>query len=200
MSSTYPDSSVLINLPGIRDQAALTKFENLATTYRLAQLQLFPATGSFDTNHIKTIHKHIFQDVYPFAGKIRTENIAKGYFQFAPARYVERELDSLLRGLNQEHNLVGKSMNHFSERAAHYMAEINVIHPFREGNGRTQREFIRTLAIHAGYELDWASRGKEEIMRASIRSTVDPKDLAEIIRSCISPQRSRIDLDRGYER
>jgi len=197
-SSFYPGTSVLINQPGIRDQAELTRYENIVTTYRLAQLQLGPIPGWFDVDHLKQIHQHIFQDVYPFAGKIRKENIAKGFFQFAPSQYIERELDSLLKGLAKENGLMGKSPDQFADRAAHYMAELNVIHPFREGNGRTQREFVRTLALNAGYQLDWSIHNKEDIMRASIRSTVDTKDLSNIIRGSIVPRQREI--DRGYDR
>ncbi|WP_029191439.1 Fic family protein, partial [Paenibacillus elgii] len=76
-------------------------------------------------------------------------------------------------------------MADFAKCASHYMAEINVLHPFREGNGRAQREFIRQLAVNAGYQLDWSRVDKSLVMQASIRSKVDTQDLSNVIGYCL---------------
>lgn len=183
----YPGTDVLINLPGIRDPEELKRFEELVTKERLAQLALQPIQGSFDLEHLKSIHHFIFQDVYPFAGQIRQETIAKDFFTFAPAGYIEPAAKELFQQLKQEGHLKGLPLEQFADRAAYYMAEINVLHPFREGNGRTQREFIRQLARNAGYELDWTKVDPDRVLKASIRSKVDTKELADVIRESLSP-------------
>ncbi|WP_301292803.1 Fic family protein [Paenibacillus tyrfis] len=87
-------------------------------------------------------------------------------------------------------------MEEFASRAAHYMAEINILHPFREGNGRTQREFVRQLAANAGYQLDWSKADKSIVLQASIRSAVDTKELSNVILSCMDkkPETTRDNL------
>ncbi|MVP02144.1 Fic/DOC family protein [Paenibacillus lutrae] len=177
----YPGTNVLINKPGIRNQDELTRFENIVTTARNARLYLQPIHGHFDLDHLRKIHKYLFQDVYPFAGRIRTDNIAKGTFSFASCQYIEPSAKDLFKHLKNENYLVSTDCHTFSERAAHYMAEVNVLHPFREGNGRTQREFIRCLALNAGYELNWDHVPPKVAFQASVQSVVDTGPLKDVI-------------------
>lgn len=181
----YPGTDVLINLPDIRDAEELKRFEAIVTKERLARLALNPVPESFSLDQLKSIHRFVFQDVYPFAGKLREEDIAKGFFTFAPTQYIESSAIDLFRQLRQESFLKGLPMDKFADRAAHYMAEINVLHPFREGNGRTQREFTRQLAHNAGYDLDWSRVDPDRVMRASVRSKSDSTELAGVIRDAI---------------
>lgn len=183
----YPGTDVLINHAGIRDPQQLQVYESVYSTLRAMELIQNPIQGSFDMEHLKKIHGYLFQDVYPFAGQIRSETISKDSFTFAPFRFIESSGRELLSKLKQEKFLQGMTPEVFSDRAAYYMAEINVLHPFREGNGRTQREFVRELAANAGYVLDWSVRDKNEVLNASIRSKIDTRDLADIIRSSIVP-------------
>jgi fido (protein-threonine AMPylation protein)/predicted kinase len=183
----YPGTEVLINIPGIRDAEQLKRYEAIVTKERLSQLALQPVKEAFDLEHLKQIHQFIFKDVYPFAGMLREENIAKDFFTFAPTQHMESSAKDLFSQLRKEDNLKGLPIDRFADRAAHYMAEINVLHPFREGNGRTQREYIRQLAKNAGYDLDWSKLDPEQVLRASIRSTVNPQRLAELIREGIQP-------------
>ncbi|MDO3680161.1 Fic/DOC family protein [Paenibacillus ehimensis] len=152
----YPGTDVLMNHANLRNEEQLKVFESMVTASRLAQLILTPTPGNFDLSHLNSIHHHIFQDVYPFAGKLRTEDIVKDTFRFAPTQFLESSAAELFRKLAKEKFLKGLPMADFAKRASHYMAEINVLHPFREGNGRAQREFIRQLAGNAGYLLDWS--------------------------------------------
>ncbi|MCP3776106.1 Fic family protein [Paenibacillus sp. MZ04-78.2] len=181
----YPGTDVLINYAGIRDEEQLKVFESIVTANRLAQLILTPTPGNFDLTHLKSIHHHIFQDVYPFAGKLRAEDIAKDTFRFAPTQFLESSAADLFRDLAKEKFLKDLPMADFAKRVSHYMAEINVLHPFREGNGRAQREFIRQLAVNAGYQLDWSRVDKSLVMQASIRSKVDTQDLSDVIGHCL---------------
>ncbi|MDZ4588716.1 Fic/DOC family protein [Bacillus cereus] len=169
-----------------QDNDLLKSFETIMTGVRIAELQANPITGNFDLKHLQEIHKYIFQDVYPFAGKLREENIAKGSFQFAHASFLKDHATELFKQLKDENTLKGLKIDEFSNRAAHYMAEINVIHPFREGNGRTQREFIRCLALSNGYSLEWEREKKEAVFNASVKSVLDPTDLSKIIKNTIT--------------
>ena len=120
-----------------------------------------------------------------FAGKFRTENIAKGNFTFASWEFIETELDKLLAKLKTENYLENLDRNSLSNRLAFYLSELNVLHPFREGNGRTIREFIRQLAFKNGYLLDLTEVSPEDIFTASIKSVYDASELEKIIYKCL---------------
>lgn len=197
-SFCYPGTDILINKENIRNFSELTKFESIVSTKRLNELILKPIRGYFDMEHLKKIHYHLFQDVYPFAGQIRTEDINKDGFPFAKYEHVESQGKSIINKLHQDKCLKETSIDVFSEKASYYMAEINVLHPFREGNGRTQREFIRNLASDAGYLLNWQTKSPLDVFLASVKSKFNTKDLTEVIRSSIKEK--DIALDREWER
>jgi cell filamentation protein len=196
----YPGTSVLINDRGIRDRDELEAFERKLTQARLAELQLHPIPGRFDLDHYLAIHRCLFRGLYPFAGEVRRENISKGTTQFAAYQFIEPAAAKLFRSLEGESHLRDASAGHFATRAAHYMAEVGALHPAREGNGRTQREFIRTLALNAGYRLDWARLDRDELLRASIRSMTDPADLAAQLRKAVVNREPRRDLQESLQR
>jgi cell filamentation protein len=137
---------------------------------RLIELHAVPLKGRFDVAHMKAIHRYIFQDIFSWAGEFRTVNISKGGHLFGVAAFIEPALDGLLRKLAAEHQLKGVDGPTFARRSGFYMGELNAIHPFREGNGRTQREFIRQLAVHAGFTIDWSRVTREQMTAASIQS------------------------------
>lgn len=193
----YPGTSVLINDRDIKDRDRLEAFERKLTQARLAQLQLHPIPGRFDFDHYLAIHEFLFRGIYPFAGQVRRENISKGAARFAACQFIESAAAELFRCLELEHHLRGASAEHFSARAAHHMGEINALHPAREGNGRTQREFVRTLALNAGFQLDWARLDKDELLLASIRSMTDSADLAGQLRKAIVNREPRRDLEES---
>ena len=167
---TYPGTDVLRNILDIHDPRQLGAFEANATAARLIELDAAPLAGQFDPTHLKAIHRHIFQDVYPWAGEFRTVNIAKGGQLFGAAAFVEPALQEVLRKLPGERYLRGSDPHAFAMRAGYYMGEINAIHPFRDGNGRAQREFIRELAIRAGFAIDWSRVTREKMTAVSIES------------------------------
>ncbi len=181
----YQNSNTLINKLEIKDQATLQKYEARITAAKLLALRQKGITGNFDKNHFVSIHKYIFEDIYPFAGKFRTENIAKGYFRFAEWEYIEEELDKLLLKLKNENYLNEKSEEELAKALAYYMSELNVLHPFREGNGRTIREFIRQLALKNGYTLNLKKVEPQKMLNASIKSIIDTEELENIIKICL---------------
>lgn len=181
----YPNTEVLRNKLNIKDIKKLQIYEAKITAAKSLGLRKKGITGDFDVKHIKQIHKYLFEDIYPFAGEFRTENIAKGEFRFAQSEYIEPELENLLNKLKKENYLEGLDKKELAIKLSYYLAELNVLHPFREGNGRTNREFIRQLALKNGYQLDLKKAKAEEILEASIESIVDTKKLEEIIYECL---------------
>jgi cell filamentation protein len=179
----YPGTDVLKNFRGIRDPDILARFEAEATSHRIVQLINSPMPGRFDTAHLKAIHRCIFQDVYAWAGQFRTVNISKGGHPFGAAGFVEPTLNDLLEKLSAENYLKALPPKVFSSRAGFFLGEINAAHPFREGNGRTQREFIRELALHAGFVVDWSRITRDQMTAASRQSfqTGDSSALGELI-------------------
>lgn len=151
----YPGTDILINHANLRDKQKLAEFEAEVTVARLGQLQLSPLSGRFDLRHWQLIHRHIFQDVYPFAGQIRDEQIAKGDVLYGSPRFIATAADDCFRQLKAEKHLVGLERTAFIDRTAHFMTELYSIHPFREGNSRSLREFTRTLGLQAGYHIKW---------------------------------------------
>src|SRR5712691_7683176 len=167
---TYPGSDVLRNIPDIRDPQRLADFEANATVARLVELDAAPLTGRFDNAHLQAIHKYIFQDVYSWAGQFRTVNISKGGHLFGVASFVELALQDLLRRQFAENCLRKTDPEWFARRAGFYLGEINAVHAFREGNGRAQREFIRTLGAQAGFVIDWSRITRDDMITGSRES------------------------------
>jgi cell filamentation protein len=178
----YPNSDVYKNKLELRDSEQLERAERKLTALRQVELDHEPVSdGKWNLKHLQKIHKHLFQDVYEFAGKIRTEQIQKGYTQFASPLYIESYATDVFNQLKKDNYLKDLPKEKFTERLAYYMGEINMLHPFYEGNGRTNREFIRTLALSNGYTLEWTKLDQKELMNASIHSIVDHKPLAKLL-------------------
>lgn len=189
----YPGTDILINKLDIHDSNKLFNLEKqivLAKSYILRQNV---NKYGFDKQHFINIHKFLFEDIYPFAGKFRTENISKGNFTFASWEFIEEQLDYLLNKLKSENYLEGLSKEDLSKRLAFYLSELNVLHPFREGNGRTIREFIRELAYKNGYVLDLTQNTAEEIFNASVKSVFNTTDLEKIIYNCLIDASNRVE-------
>jgi cell filamentation protein len=141
----YPNG-VLRNKFGIQDAAALQLAEAAATSFRIAELMQTPPADAFDLDHLKAIHRWIFQDVYSWAGELRTVDISKGTAHFAHYGFLAINAQRLFAQLAQEHHLQGLDPAAFARRAAYFLGEVNALHPFREGNGRTQRFFFWQVA------------------------------------------------------
>lgn len=184
----YPGTTVLKNLRGLTDPQELAAFEARSTHRRLIELLEAPLSGRFDNAHLKAIHHYIFQDIFEWAGRFRTVDISKGGHLFGRAAFLETALEQTFEKLGVENHLAGLDHGKFAQRAAYYLGELNAAHPFREGNGRTQREFIRELGLKAGHYIDWRGTAAEEMIEASrvCHVTGDGALLAEVIRTCIS--------------
>ena len=189
----YPGTDVLKNKAGLRDEAAWRTFEYEQTASRAFELKSNPIGGAFDLAHLQAVHKHLFQDVYEWAGELRIVNIRKDAVPFSPPAFIESYSKSLSDGLANENHLKGLDKRQFVERLAHYFTEFNAVHPFREGNGRAIREFIGLLARDAGYELDQTriENDKDQWNRASALSRAsDLAPLKAIFAQAIRPAKA----------
>jgi cell filamentation protein len=131
---------------------------------------------------ITALHRHLFQDVYPWAGKVRTVRISKDGSAFCYPEHIGREMQRLFASLKKQRFLSGLSAKDFAGKAAHILAELNAIHPFREGNGRTQLSFLKVLADRAWHPLDLERLDPPAILKATIKSFGgDEKALVKVI-------------------
>lgn len=162
MSDPYVDPrlGILRNRLGATDQKRLDREEADAVATRSILLQLNPVQGDFNSEHLKRIHSYLFRDVYDWAGQFRTVPLAKADYisggkitRFTPPELIESELAQVFEGLEAKHFLRGMLRRDFSREIAGLLSEINRIHPFREGNGRAQRQFARQLSGSLGYKL-----------------------------------------------
>lgn len=183
----YEGTNVLKNKLDIRNNSTLQRAENKIVLAKLFELRKNKMIGNFDIDHFVGIHRYLFEDIYPFAGKFRNENIAKGFFSFAEWEFIDEQLESLLEKLNAQNNLKGENEQQLIKDLAYYMSELNVLHPFREGNGRTIREFIRELAYINGYVLDMQHITSKDMLDACIKSVIDTSDLEDVLTKCLKP-------------
>ena len=182
----YPDSSVLKNKLDIRDPVLLRKVEADLSSARQAEIFHIPVAGRFTATHLCNIHRKLLGDVYSFAGHFRREDIAKGPTRFVTYSQIKEKLQRLLGQLQQEKWLENVPFEAFAARSAYYMAELNYIHPFREGNGRAIREFMRLLFLHNGYVVQWDAVDVEALLNAMIDSVYDTAHLEQILKQCLA--------------
>ena len=181
----YPDSNVLKNKLNIRDNKLLKTAEEEITLIKQMELLKNPIKGNFSKAHLMNIHKFIFEDIYSFAGKIRREQISKADTMFYPPNLIDRELDKVFAKIKDKNMLKETDKEKVFDNLAYVMAELNIIHPFREGNGRTIREFIRMMAKRLNYDLNWGNMDKDELLKASILSVDNYKMLICVLEHCI---------------
>ena len=163
----YRGSSVLKNRLGLRAQSELDAFEADATAQRFAEPL---PEGRFTASHYRAVHRHIFGDVYRWAGRLRTVRIAKGDSMFCYPEHIANEMTRVFSALRMGNALRGLTVDGFASEAARFLADINAIHPFRDGNGRTQLAFVAALAAHAGHPFDLKNLQPDPFLQAAIKS------------------------------
>ena len=179
----YPDTDVLINKLDIRDLDKLHIFERKLTMLRLLEK---PINGKFDFKHLQAIHAYIFQDVYGWAGKVRTVDIAKGNM-FCNVRFISSQADVIFSGLKEEHYLAGLDEDMFIKRLAYYFSEINALHPFREGNGRSTRLWLDLiLKTELNKVVDWNKINKTDYLLAMERSPIKDTEIKYLISNALT--------------
>lgn len=138
-------------------------------------LDSFPA-GKFDT--LQAIHKYMFEDIFDFAGEIRTVNLAKGNFRFAPLIYLQAALD----------NIDKMPQSNFDEIIEKYV-EMNIAHPFREGNGRSTRIWLdHILKNEIGKVVDWSKVDKEDYLLAMERSPIKDVEIKVLLKGALTDE------------
>ena len=161
---TYLRSSVLRNKLGIKDASALEGIERRLVAQRAAE---GIPRGLFDLDHLRAIHRHLFQDLYEWAGEIRTVELSKGGQQFQFRQFIETGMSDVYRRLERENFLQGLSAADFAREAGKITGDVNYVHPFREGNGRAQLFYLEQLAEQAGHPLDLTQLDPQEWIKAS---------------------------------
>ena len=173
----YNGTDVLINKFNLKDAVQLEEKErkisllNTIEIYNSIKLNQI----KFDLKFYKKIHKVLFNDIYNFAGMFRNIVLIKGNTRFCEPMYIENNLKALFKQLNADKYLQNLVINDYVERIAYYYSELNVIHPFREGNGRTNRIFIDILAKSNNYNLHIEKWNEKEQVEAMIES-INGKD------------------------
>lgn len=186
---TDPRTGVLHNVLGISDQDELDRIEAEVTALRLVQLAESALPGAYDLAHLQAFHRFLFTDLYDWAGQLRTVTIAKQDL-FCLPQHIPAFADDIFGRLAGNGHLRGLGRDAFVAGLADVLADINALHPFREGNGRAQRAFVAQLARAAGYQLSWqgldqqenilvsqaAHRGDNEPLRVLLDRRVSPQD------------------------
>jgi len=169
----YPDSSVLRNRRGIADKDELLEAEAYFVGIRLATIDEAVIERSFTAEHLCRIHRWLFGDIYDWAGQYRCTDFSKGRTHFWDFHGIEARLTKVL-GRLREGPLLRPEVDDgvFLGGLAELYLDLNHIHPFREGNGRTQRTFLGHVAEASGRSIDWALLGKESNDRACAAATV----------------------------
>ena len=172
---------MLENKLGIMDSAELAREEERLSKKRAKELfekDLLAGepAGKFST--LQKIHKILFADIYPFAGQVRTVNLAKGNFRFAPLMY----LDAALANIDQ------MPQSDFDEIIEKYV-EMNIAHPFREGNGRSTRIWLDHILKHEiGKVVDWSLVDKEDYLLAMERSPIRDIEIKHVLKAAMTDQ------------
>lgn len=190
----YPGTNVLKNKMKIKDKDLLKSAERQITSVKIAKVESGKwIKGDFDLKHLQKMHKHIFGDIYDWAGQLRTVNIAKGEM-FCRPEFMEDQLNDIFRKLKKENYLKdSKTMEQVGERLGYYHGEINAVHPFREGNGRSTRMFISHLANTLGYNLDFSKIKPEEMIAASKASFYcNHEPIQKLITSALEPKEKKL--------
>ena len=166
----YPGTSCLINKLNIRDDKQLAFVESRIVAMKTAELNAHPVKAPFDFAHYKGIHRFLFEDIYEWAGQIRTINMSKKGTRFTEASKIEEVAAGIFERLKRMNDFVGLPHDAFVGEIVDFYCATNMLHPFREGNGRTQRVFLRQLIQNAGYELSLSELDPDELMIATIHA------------------------------
>ncbi len=182
----YLSTTVLRNKLDLRDAAELADFEAEVSDARADEEA--PA-GELDFKHFKAVHLHLFQDVYDWAGEIRTVRMSKHGSMFCYPENIEGEAKKLFTQLKKDGYLKNLTAQDFAEKSAHFLSELNAIHAFREGNGRTQLSFFLLLAEQAGHSIDLEKFDPDPLLEAMITSFKgDETPLATVIENLVEEQ------------
>lgn len=181
----YTGTNILRNQLQIQDEAILQQAE--LELSQLSSMQIEYEDPPYDLNYLKKIHATLFADLYLWAGEFRQVDIAKGDTRFCTFSRIEIEANKLLAKLQQQQYFQHQPLDQLIESIADLYCELNVIHPFREGNGRTQRIFFEHLLAYCGYGVDWSQiQSQQQWVQANIEGFYGQlQGLINIFEACI---------------
>ena len=181
---TYKNSSVLKNKLNITTEEKLKEYETKMVALKIASIDKADFKRTYDEEHLKAIHKYLFEDVYDFAGQYRLENITKDNFIFSQYQYIDENIKEVFKKTNIQ-SLEDLPFEELIIKLSDFMTDLNVLHPFREGNGRATREFIREFLDKLGFEINWFEIDYNYILRASMLAVIDDSEQIELLRKSI---------------
>ena len=164
----YPGTAVLINKLGLCSQEALDEAEKVAVPLRSMELEQETICEPFTFSFYCGLHQRLFGDIYPWAGQVRAVDLSKKGTSFCPASRVKELGEAKFQRLQEMDELRGLPKEAFLREVTDLYHELNMLHPFREGNGRTQRLFFTLLIRRAGYDISFADCDTEQLMIATI--------------------------------
>jgi cell filamentation protein len=185
----YLNSVVLRNKLNIQDEEIFENAEREITEISIGNIHY--KEPPYSLRYLQNIHSSLFSELYDWAGEIRTVDISKGGTRFCTISRIEPEINEIFSHLERDEYLVKYSGTDLIAKLAEYYGDFNIIHPFREGNGRVQRIFFEHIALHNGYRLNWdAVKSKDEWIQANIDSVlVQNEKLESIFNDILEPIR-----------
>lgn len=181
---TYKGSQVLKNKLNIKTEKRLKEYETKMVAFKLLTLQKLKFDRTYDEKHLRFIHQYLFFEIYDFAGQYRLENITKENFLFSDYHYIEENIKEVMKKIDLKF-FKFCDYNTLVSKISEIMTDLNVLHPFREGNGRATREFIRQLLEELGYEINWFLIDYNDILNASIKAVIDDSEQIELLKRSI---------------
>lgn len=164
----YPGTTVLINKLDLRSQESLDQAEKIAISLRSVELESRGNSEPFTFAFYCSIHKHLFGDIYEWAGELRTVDLSKKGTHFCQAKDIQQTGSAMFARLQKENYFQGMSRKKYVTNISEFYHDLNMLHPFREGNGRTQRLFFTLLIRRGGYDIGFSSLDLDELMIATI--------------------------------
>lgn len=172
---------------GIRDGALLAKAEREITIVSANEIEFQPPP--YDLAYLCSLHYQLFNDLYDWAGSIRIIDISKGGTRFCRVDRIKPEANKVFQALSERSWLEGTNRTELVPQIAEFYGDLNVVHPFREGNGRAQRLLFEHIIINAGYEIDWWQVDEHEWLRANIDAVVcDYGAMTALFDKCIGQE------------
>ena len=181
----YEGTTCLVNKLGIRDEKKLSEIEAGITFAKAVMLEETPIDDDFGFEHFKKIHEFLLCDLYEWAGQVRTVDISKKRTKFLDAASIE-SIGTKCFAKVKDGYFENLPFDEFVKRIAEFYNDVNYIHPFREGNGRTQRIYFTQLIRHYGYDINFADVDTDELMIATIQASSGVMDfLVEFFKNSI---------------
>ena len=180
----YPGSTVLRNKLDIRDETTLSEAEQQLTAIAADNVEFNPPP--YDLAYLQNIHRRLFSDLYEWAGELRTVGMAKQDTRFCQPAFMAREASKIFKRMATANWFEGVNRADLIVAVADAYSDINVIHPFREGNGRSQRILFEHLIMNAGFEISWWNIEKDEWLFANIAAyncVLEPME--KVFKKCI---------------